>query len=306
VTEASLRDFQEAIRPAVEGVENFRFACTTVLNRHDRKAVVTARCPAMTELQNQSTYKGTKDNQPVDNVVSMIRLLAEAGNDALRAVVVLANTDPVFIWAHLPSARSALETFAYCHWLAECPLDPDRRVQRGLLMQLEDAKELARFGIETFTNQSQKTKASIQAFSEANEWPVSFTKMTIGREVLIDTKPAIDLVVGGTGDIHGLAPQLWSYLSGASHGNPYALLQSADRTGGVIEGPMITVPLVVEASTIHNLTATLILAGIRAWGMTCRYFGWDDEDWRASLTPVREYLDWAHEALRTHTNPGVA
>src|ERR1039458_6563548 len=168
----SATDFQKAIRPAVEGGANCRSACTGVLDRHNRKPGVPRRCPAMTELQHQSAYRGTKENQPVDNVMSMITLLADAGNDALRALVVLANTEPVFIWAHLPPARAALEAFAYCRWLAECPLDPDRRVQRGLLMQLEDAKELARFGNDTFTKQSQQTKASIRAFSDANEWPV--------------------------------------------------------------------------------------------------------------------------------------
>lgn len=97
-------------------------------------------CPALTELEHQANYAGAPDDLPIDNLMSMIDLSGQAGNDSLRAVRTLIETEPIFVWAHLPTGCAALEAFAFGRWLAECPLSRDTRVKRGLLMRLDDAK----------------------------------------------------------------------------------------------------------------------------------------------------------------------
>jgi hypothetical protein len=155
-------------------------------------------------------------------------------------------------------------------------------------MRLDDAKQLSRFGITALTMQSEQNKDSIRNFATANGWDMSIGQMTIGGETLIDTKPALDHLFGDPQSVKSIAPKLWSYLSGASHGNPYALLQSVDQGG---DGSTITVALVVRARDVHNLVATTLLGGIRAWAMVARYFGWDTTAVRPALVPVHHYLD---------------
>jgi len=251
----------------------------------------------LTELQHQVDYAGAPDDQPVDNLMSMIQLLVQAGSDSLRAVGTLVETEPIFIWAYLPTGRAALEASAFARWLAECPLDRDTRVKRGLLIRLDDARQLARLGIPELTTQSEHNKDSIRNFATANGWDMSIGQMTIGGETIIDTKPALDHLFGDPQSVKSIAPKLWSYLSGASHGNPWALLQSMDQDGGVSDGSTVTAALVVRARDLHNLVATALLGGIRAWAMVARYFGWDTTAVQAVLVPVHRYLERTAQAL---------
>ena len=289
-TLCSVSDFQAAINPSVDAVEQFVGACRSALDRRPEGASVANLCPAMEDFLHQSDYKGDPGEQPIENVTSMIGLLARLGVDSLRSFAILVKADPALIWGHLPSARASLESFAYCRWLAECPLDRDVRVRRGLLMRLRDANELGRYNNPQMKQRSVDYKASVRSFAEANGWEVSFSQDSIAGEQLITTKVATDLVLGGDGGGEGVGPKLWSYLSGASHGYPYALLNSADRTNATVEGPSVRVPLVVESTTIHRLVAALLLAGMKAWDAYRTYFGWDDEEWMADVAPVRQRM----------------
>jgi hypothetical protein len=164
-------------------------------------------------------------------------------------------------------------------------------------MRLDDAKQLSRFSITALTTQSEQNKDSIRNFATANGWDMSIGQMTIGGETLIDTKPALDHLFGDPQSVKSIAPKLWSYLSGASHGNPYALLQSVDQGGGVSDGVDHHVALVVRARDVHNLVATALLGGIRAWAMVARYFVWDTTAVRPALVPVHHYLERTAQAL---------
>src|ERR1700728_668251 len=86
---------------------------------------------ATEDFFHQSDYKGGLGEQPIENVTSMIGLLAQLGVDSLRSFAILVKADPVLIWGHLPSARASLESFAYCRWLAECALDWGVRARRA-------------------------------------------------------------------------------------------------------------------------------------------------------------------------------
>ena len=140
---------------------------------------------ATEDFFHQSDYKGGLGEQPIENVTSMIGLLAQLGVDSLRSFAILVKADPVLIWGHLPSARASLESFAYCRWLAECPLDRDVRVRRGLLMRLRDANELGRYNDPEMRQRSVDYKASVRSFAEANSWEVSFSRDSIAGEQLI-------------------------------------------------------------------------------------------------------------------------
>jgi hypothetical protein len=285
-----MNDYPAAIQPSVEAIEQFVGACLSMLDRFPEGASVSKACPAMEDFLHQSTYKGEPGEQPIENVLSMIGLFARLGLDSLRSFAILVKADPVLIWGHLLSARASLESLAYCRWLAACPLDRDVRVRRGLLMRLRDAKELGRYNDPQMRQRSLDYKASVWSFAEANGWEVSFSQDSIAGEQLITTKVAIDLALGGDGDGEGVGPKLWSYLSGASHGYPYALLNSADRTNATHDGPSVKVPLVVESNSIHRLVAALLLAGMSAWDAYRLYFGWDDEEWMGDVVPVRQRM----------------
>jgi hypothetical protein len=290
-------DYRASIAQAVDAIGTFTTATKELRDGYSGRPNPAVECPALMELQHQEDYAGAPDDQPIDNLMSMIDLLVQAGSDSLRAVGTLVEVEPVFVWAHLPTGRAALEAFAFARWLAECPLDRDTRVKRGLLMRLDDAKQLRRFGIPELTAQSAQNKESIGNFVTVNGWDMSIGQMTIGGETLIDTKPALDHLFGDPQSVRSIAPKLWSYLSGASHGNPYALLQSVDQGGGVSDGSTVTVGLVVRARDVHNLAATVLLGGIRAWEMVARYFGWDRTAARAALVPVHRYLARTAHAL---------
>jgi hypothetical protein len=297
VTPEASPDYRVSIAVAVEAIGTFTTATKDLRQRYIGRPNPAVACPALTELQHQENYAGAPDDQPVDNLISMIDLLIQAGNDSLRAAGTLVGTEPVFVWAHLPTGRAALEAFAFARWLAECPLDRDTRVKRGLLMRLDDAKQLARFGIPALTRLSQQKKDSIRNFADANGWEMSIGQMTIGAETLIDTKPALDHLFNDPQSVASIAPKLWSYLSGASHGNPYALLQSVDQDGGESDGWTVTTALVVRARDVHNLIATVLLGGINAWAMAARYFGWDTTAAQPDLVPVHHYLERTARAL---------
>ncbi len=298
-----MTDYRTAIKPSVEAVERLVNACRAAFDRHPEGAAVAKLCPAMEDFLHQSDYKGDPGEQPIENVMSMIGLLAQLGVDSLRSFSIVVNAAPVLIWGHLPSVRAALESFAYCRWLAECPLDRDVRVRRGLLMRLRDANELGRYNEEQMKQSSADYKASVRRFSEANGWAVSFSRNSIAGEQLVTTKTAIDLVLGGDGGGEGVGPKLWSYLSGASHGYPYALLNSADRATATANGPSVKVPLVVDSNTIHRFAAVLLLAGMKAWDEYQTYFGWDDNDWAADIAPVRDRMARLAEWLQNDDAP---
>lgn len=285
-----MSDYRAAIHPSVEAIEQFVSACRSLLDRHPEGASVGKACPVMEDFLHQSGYIGEPREQPIENVMSMIGLLAQLGVDSLRSFAILVKADPVLIWGHLPSARASLESFAFCRWLAECPLDRDVRVRRGLLMRLRDANELGRYSDLDMKQRSVDYKASVRKFAEDNGWEVSFGQQSIAGEKLVTTKVAIDLALGGDGGGEGVGPKLWSYLSGASHGYPYALLNSADRANVTQEGPTVKVPLVVESNAIHRLIAALLLAGMQAWDVYRLYFGWDDEEWKGDIAPVRQRM----------------
>jgi hypothetical protein len=283
-------EYRASIANAVEAIGTFTTATKELRDDYSARPNPAVVCPALTELKHQLDYAGAPDDQPIDNLTSMIDLLSQAGNDSLRAVGTLVETEPIFVWAHLPTGRAALEAFAFARWLAEYPLDRDTRVKRGLLVRLDDAKQLARFGIPALTTQSEQKKESIRNFATANGWDMSIGQMKIGDEKLIETKPALDHLFGDPQSVKSIAPKLWSYLSGASHGNPYALLLSMDQDGGVSDGSTITSTLVVRARDVHNLIATVLLGGIRAWAMVARYFGWDTTAVRPPRGPVHHNI----------------
>jgi hypothetical protein len=297
VTSEPSPDYQASIAGAVEAIGTFTNATKDLRQRYIGRPNPAVACPSLTELEHQADYAGAREDQPVDNLISMIDLLVQAGNDSLRAVGTLVETEPVFVWAHLPTGRAALEAYAFARWLAECPLDRETRVKRGLLMRLDDAKQLARFGIPALTRLSQQKNASIRNFANANGWDMSIGHMTIGGETLIGTKPALDHLFNDPLSVASIAPKLWSYLSGASHGNPYALLQSVDQDGGESDGWTVTTGLVVRARDVHNLIATALLGGFNAWAMAARYFGWDMTATQPALVPVHHYLERTARAL---------
>jgi hypothetical protein len=175
-------EYRASIAKAVEAIGTFTTATKVLRDGYSGRPNPAGACPALTELQHQVDYAGAPDDQPVDNLMSMIDLLVQAGSDSLRAVGTLVETEPIFVWAHLPTGRAALEAFAFARWLAECPLDRDTRVKRGLLMRLDDAKQLARFGIPALTTQSEENKDSIRNFATVNGWDMSIGQMTIGGE----------------------------------------------------------------------------------------------------------------------------
>jgi hypothetical protein len=166
-------------------------------------------------------------------------------------------------------------------------------------MRLRDANELGRYSDPEMKQKSVSYKASVRKFAEDNGWVVSFGQDSIADEQLITTKVAMDLVLGGTGTGEGLGPKLWSYLSGASHGYPYALLNSADRKNSSANGPSIKVPLVVESRTIHQLIAALLLASMTAFDAYRLYLGWDDDQWDTDVGPVRNHMVKLAEWLRS-------
>jgi hypothetical protein len=131
-------------------------------------------------------------------------------------------------------------------------------------MRLRDVNEFGRYSDPKMKQRGTDYKASVRKFAEDNGWEVSFGRDSIAGEQLVTTKVAIDLALGGDGSGEGVGPKLWSYLSGASHGYPYALLDSADRANMTQDGPSVKVPLVVESNTIHRLIAALLLAGMQA------------------------------------------
>lgn len=139
--------YKASIGRAVAAIEKFTTSSKYLRDEYKGQANGACECPAMTELAHQSEYvarPGDQQTGGIDNLAPMIDLLIQAGNDSLRAVRTLIDTEPVFIWAHLATGRAALEAFAFGRWLTECPLDRDTRVKRSLLMSLEDACQLAR------------------------------------------------------------------------------------------------------------------------------------------------------------------
>ena len=60
----------------------------------------------MDDFLHQADYRGESDEQPIENVTSMIRLLAQLGVDSVRSFSILVEADPPPVWGHLPCARS--------------------------------------------------------------------------------------------------------------------------------------------------------------------------------------------------------
>lgn len=63
--------------------------------------------------------------------------------------------------------------------------------------------------------------------------------------------------------------------------------ESAERAA---KAPSVKVPLVVQSNTIHRLIAALLLAAMQAWDAYRLYFGWDDDEWKNDVVPVRQRM----------------
>jgi hypothetical protein len=99
-------DYRASIAEAVEAIGAFTTATEELRECYSGRPNPGLACPALTELQHQMDYAGAPDDQPIDNLMSIIELIVQAGNDGLRAVGTLVETEPIFVWAHLPTGRS--------------------------------------------------------------------------------------------------------------------------------------------------------------------------------------------------------
>ena len=43
-------------------------------------------------------------------------------------------------------------------------------------------------------------------------------------------------------------------------------------------------------AVIHRLIAALLLAGMQAWDAYRLYFGWDDDEWKRDVVPIRRQM----------------
>lgn len=266
-------------------------------------ASAAADSPAMAEIAEEHRFTSTWWSDPVESAIAGIAVRLFSAGDALATYGRAFETAKPPTYAHLPLARMALDAAGAAYWLA-APVGVEVRVKRAEVLALENGKQMKRMPLPAAKAKGAEVLDRVCGGASHLGWDASRgNKPHVGGVAVPTPRTLIgDLIDDTTGPGSGLGDVLWSWLSGVTHGYPWALLQAADRTAAVASplGPM-QLPFVIRADTV----VLIGLMAARAYATLvirhALFVGWSSSDWDEAHRRLLVAASSASKALEEPT-----
>lgn len=283
------RAFQAAVGPTVDDLQRLCDAYSAATTPGPR--LPAADAPAMAEIARQLTFMNAAWPQPVDNTHSTASVITFAGVDHLRSFARLIRNQPTPVFAHLLVARAGLLAFAAAAWLCEPGLDVATRVKRYLVLELEDAQNLKRYGLQQMKNAGKARVQAVRDGAAHRGWEVVCNRQTrmVDQETYPATANAIAMAIGPHSPPaeREIGAVVWSYLSGISHGYTFALMQSARTIDTPSAVPGLTnAAFGVNSDSVNVMAFAIAAAAITACERHLLLMGWVTPEWEAAVAAV--------------------
>jgi len=241
-----------------------------------------ADSPAMGEFTEDERLATPTMRDPIDVAHSVARVLRLAASDHLRSYAGLFASQPVPVYSHLIVARASLESTALAYWLAEPGIGAERRVQRAMLIRLDNANERRRGPLKSEKEAGREFRENLSAAALEHGWPIAKNKdLRLGNEELPSTRDLLRPVLpppADTGDGIDRGHLVWWHLSNVAHSSMFALLQSVDLDQQQDQGPVgmgIRVPLITSSASVELYGALTSRAYLTMMARHRALFGWD-------------------------------
>lgn len=258
-------------------------------------AVPAADSPAMTEIAAESSLSCDRWREPVMAAHAVIRMSLFAVNDHLRSYAHLFETEPIPVFSHLVVARAAVETAGLVSWLADPSCTVEQRVMRYQVYRLVNANAMG-YGHapDGARVKAVEVRTDVREGCQARGWTYRSGKNksvpTVGTETLPTPRQLIDAVVATAPEVGPFGSLLWWYLSGVTHGQQHALMQSFK----VLDGSPVTAigqpvgAFITESVSVSVTGQTVTDAYVRTTDRVAALFGWYNDDWAAAVAASTE------------------
>jgi hypothetical protein len=214
-------------------------------------------------------------------------LLRFASTDFVRQFVRLFATQPVPVYAHLPVARAGLEAAATSAWLTEFSIGPERRVQRFLILRVQNALEMRRGPIPEFKQMGRDLIERTRLQCDKRGWTHDLARkrvLSIADESLPSTKSLIRALFArgrAAPETGRIGETSWWYLSGVSHSTLYALTESIDWQADKSESAVVPslAAMFTSSQSVIQHSAVLALGFDALIEAHRELFGWESAEW---------------------------
>lgn len=234
---------------------------------------------AVAELSQQENYAGDWDSNPVDAALSQVGLLLYAAEDCMSAFASLVLSEETPLYAHVTLARSALESLALGHFLADPTIGIKERIRRSLNQRIYEAYQAERLPPDLRKDQSVRKRLLL-----ARALGFETRSKKGGITYLLPDRPTITRQIRDLLGHDDLGVAVYGYASAVSHGVGWGLLQrqGADVNQGFGEGPMRTVALMHSSEEVNMMALLLIVGHIKAYGAYLAWTGIPAGEWKDS------------------------
>lgn len=284
-------DIVPVLEPLVDSLERLANATEILAG----SGLALADSPAMAELSHEAEIMGEDWDEPVHAAHSNVGILRFAATDAVRQFTRLFRSQPVPVYAHLAVARAGLESAALSYWAIERSIGSTARAQRYQAIRLRNAREMRRSPIDEFKAQGTRLNTQVRTQCTKRGWPpiANERRIEVGNQQLPGSGSLIKVLLADGHDANGLqqiGATAWWFLSGASHGVNYALIESMEAVDPEPSPTALTPNRVsiFTSSRSVSLQAVILGLGYRTLIEEHRYvFGWTSDAWtQASQTFV--------------------
>lgn len=279
----AIDDIVPVLQPLMDSLEGLASATEVLAG----SGMALADSPAMAELSHEAEIMADDWDEPVHSAHSNAGILRFAATDAVRQFTRLFRSQPVPVYAHLAVARAGLESAALSYWAIERGIGSTARAQRYQAIRLRNAREMKRSPIDDFKAQGARLNTQVRAQCTKRGWqPTANEKrIEVDNQQLHGSGSLIKVLMADGNDapaLQRIGATAWWFLSGASHGVNYALIESMEAVDPD-RSPLALAPNRVSIFTSSwsvTLQAVIIGLGYRTMIEEHRHvFGWSNDAW---------------------------
>jgi len=269
--------FREWMAPHVAAIRSLTSSVDGVLNSYRYPDPDSA---AMSEVAAEQNYKSRSAWElPITDTHAFAGATLRAASDYARGFAGVFDTDRPPIYAHLPSARAALEAAGVSAWLSEPGITPLDRMKRGLCELLYSANEVSSLKLSPDATDSIELWEGV---ADSFGWPVdnSRTKPIIdGAKRPRISESIVQLAGFGPGSRSG--DLLFSRLSAADHVTWFGLAWAMDMASVKHNAlsTLGTVPVGTDSAQVCTVAFYVVRALRTAASTHFTFMGWVAADW---------------------------
>ena len=286
------KDLVEAVAPTVRAV----LALTDAAQTAAGIGLPSADSAAMAEVAAEPPLVNAHLREPIHAAHSLSAILAFAAGDHLRNYARLFASQPVPVYSHLVVARACLDACSVAFWLNEPGIGAERRVQRYLVLRLDNAKQQKRSPLVVSKDKAKEIIEEVRLGVAEAGWALQAhlndgNSPRVAAEALPSPKSRIGAVLGdmtAEAERAGLGPALWWYLSGVTHGASYGLMQAVEAQAEQHPSMPQMGAIFTDARSVILMAWALATAFVSMTDVRMAVFGWQSSAWSSAKERQRD------------------